>query len=49
MSIHHHGEDRALDVTPHHIQVADTEYHVGVSDLRRIGVVKLGWMEDALI
>jgi len=43
------GEDRALDVTPHHIQVADTEYHVGVSDLRRIEVVKLGWMEDVLI
>ena len=43
------GEDRALDVTPHHIQVADTEYHVGVSDLRRIEVVKLGWTEDVLI
>ena len=43
------GEDRALDVTPHHIQVADTEYHLGVSDLRRIEVVKLGWMEDVLI
>ncbi len=43
------GEDRALDVTPHHIQVADTEYHVGVSDVRRIEVVKLGWMEDVLI
>jgi hypothetical protein len=43
------GDDRALDVTPHHIQVADTEYHLGVSDLRRIAVVKLGWMEDALI
>jgi len=36
-------------VTPHHIQVADTEYHVGVSDLRRIEVVKLGWMEGVLI
>ena len=43
------GEDRALDVTPHHIQAADTEYHIGVSDLRRIEVVKLGWTEDALI
>jgi len=38
-----------LDVTPHHIQVADTEYHLGVSDRRRIEAVKLGWMEDALI
>jgi hypothetical protein len=43
------GDDRALDVTPHHIQVADTEYHLGVSDLRRIEMVKLGWMEDVLI
>jgi hypothetical protein len=43
------GDDRALDVTPHHIQVADTEYHLGVSDLRRIEVVKLGWTEEALI
>jgi hypothetical protein len=43
------GDDRALDVTPHHIQVADTEYHVGVSDLRRIEVVKLGWTDDSLI
>lgn len=43
------GDDRALDVTPHHIQAADTEYHLGVSDLRRIEVVKLGWVEEALI
>jgi hypothetical protein len=43
------GDDRALDVTPHHIQVADTEYHLGVSDLNRIQVIKLGWMDDALI
>jgi hypothetical protein len=43
------GEDRALDVTPHHIQVADTEYQLGVSDLRRIEVVKLGWTEEVLI
>ena len=43
------GEDRALDVTPHHIQVADTEYQLGVSDLRRIEVVKLGWTDDSLI
>jgi hypothetical protein len=43
------GDDRALDVTPHHIQVADTEYHLGVSDLNRIQVIKLGWMDDVLI
>jgi hypothetical protein len=43
------GDDRALDVTPHHIQVADKEYHLGVSDLGRIQVMKLGWMDDVLI
>jgi hypothetical protein len=43
------GDDRALDVTPHHIQVADTEYHLGVSDLNRIQVIELGWMDDVLI
>ena len=43
------GDDRALDVTPHHIQVAEKEYRLGVSDLKRIEVVKLGWMEDVLI
>jgi hypothetical protein len=43
------GEDRALDVTPHHIMVADREYHLGVSDLSRIQLIKLGWMDDLLI
>jgi hypothetical protein len=43
------GDDRALDVTPHHIQVADKEYHLGVSDLSRIHVIKLGWLGDVLI
>lgn len=43
------GEDRTLDVTPHHIMVADKEYHLGVSDLSRIQLIKLGWMEDVLI
>jgi hypothetical protein len=42
-------EDRALDVPPSHIIVADKKYHLGVSDLSRIQVIKLGWMEDVLI
>ncbi len=45
----HFGEDRPLDTTPHHIFVADEKYKLGVSDLRRIELVKLGWMEGALI
>ena len=43
------GEDRALDVPPVHIMVADKEYHLGVSDLNRIQLVKLGWTDEALI
>jgi hypothetical protein len=43
------GEDRALDAPPVHITVADKKYHLGVSDLNRIQIVKLGWMEEVLI
>jgi hypothetical protein len=43
------GEDRPLDVLPTHIIVADKKYHLGVSDLSRIQVIKLGWREDVLI
>jgi hypothetical protein len=43
------GEDRALDVPPVHIMAADKKYHLGVSDLNRIQLIKLGWMEEVLI
>jgi hypothetical protein len=43
------GEDRALDAPPSHIIVADKKYHLGVSDLNRIQLVKLGWGEEVLI
>ena len=43
------GEDRALDVAPIHIVVADKQYHLGVSDLSRIQLIKLGWAEEVLI
>ncbi len=43
------GEDRALDVTPHHITVADRKYRLGVSDLKKIDLVKVGWKEDILL
>lgn len=43
------GEDRPLDVPPKHITVADKKFNLGVSDLKRIQLVKLGWMEDVLI
>jgi hypothetical protein len=43
------GEDRELDVPPTHIIVADKKYHLGVSDLNRIQLIKLGWTEEVLI
>jgi len=43
------GEDRALDAHPSHITVADKKYHLGVSDLSRIQLIKIGWMEEVLI
>lgn len=43
------GEERPLDTPPTHVFAADEKYKLGVSDLRRIHIVKLGWMENALI
>ncbi len=43
------GEDRALDVPPVHITVADKTYHLGVSDRSRIRLIRSGWPEGALI
>jgi hypothetical protein len=45
----HFGDDRPLQMTPHHIQLADTRHHLGVSDPGRIELVKLGWSEGVLI
>ncbi len=45
----HFGEDRPLDTTPKHIFAADEKYKLGVSDLRRINIVKLGWTEGTLL
>lgn len=42
-------EDRPVSPRPHHIEVADTRYGVGVSDPARIDVVRIGWEEGALI
>lgn len=42
------GENRPVTPT-NHIQAADTDYGVGVSDLKKIELVKLGWIEDILI
>lgn len=47
--INYFGEDRPLDTTPKHIFLADQRYRLGVSDLNKIEIVKLGWMEGSLI
>jgi hypothetical protein len=28
--------------------VADKKYHLGISDLKRIEIIKLGWMDQVL-
>jgi hypothetical protein len=43
------GEDRALDAPPIHIMAADKKYNLGVSDLNRIQLIKLGWQGEVLI
>ncbi|MCJ7643302.1 MAG: twin-arginine translocation signal domain-containing protein [Candidatus Aminicenantes bacterium] len=43
------GEDKPMQPTPHHIFLADTRYHLGVSGEDRIELVKLGWTDGVLI
>ena len=43
------SEDRRLDVPPVHIVAADKKYKLGVSDLQKIQIVKMGWQEEVLI
>lgn len=43
------GEDRPLDTTPKHIFVADERYKLGISDLSRIEIVRIGFSEGSLI
>lgn len=43
------GEDRPLQPKAHHIQRADTVHKLGVADMEKIDLVRLGWKADALI
>lgn len=43
------GEDKPLEPTPHHIFLADTRYHLGVSSEDKIRLIKLGWQDGVLI
>ncbi len=45
----HFGEEVELETTPKHVNVAGEKHKVGVSDLSRIELIKLGWQEGILI
>jgi len=43
------GESIPFPNRTHHVMYADVKYKVGVSDPRRIDLVKVGWREEVLI
>ncbi len=43
------GEDRPLETSAHHIQLADTRHKLGKSNPSDIELIKLGWTEGILI
>ncbi len=43
------GEERPMKPSPHHIAFADTKHNLGVADMNKINLIKLGWDEDILI
>ncbi|MBW2146198.1 MAG: DUF362 domain-containing protein [Deltaproteobacteria bacterium] len=43
------GEDTPFPTRAHHVMYADIKYNVGVSDPRRIDLVKVGWTQGVLI
>jgi hypothetical protein len=43
------GPGQELPPVPKHIQLADTKYGIGASDLNRIDLIKLGWSEGVMI
>jgi len=47
--LEHFGEEVEFETTPKHVQVADVKHHLGVSDLNRIELIKLGWKDGILI
>lgn len=43
------GEDKPLETSAHHIELADTRYHLGNADPAKIELIKRGWQEGMLI
>ncbi|MFH2005306.1 MAG: DUF362 domain-containing protein [bacterium] len=42
-------DERPFSTRTHHVELADSRHGVGVADLKRIDLVKLGWAEDRLL
>jgi len=43
------GEDRPLTTVARHVAIADRRYKLGVSDLKQIELIRLGWMDEVLL
>jgi len=43
------GPGQELPPVPKHIQIADAKYDLGTSDVNKIELIKLGWLDDVLI
>jgi hypothetical protein len=43
------GEDKPLETSAHHIQLADTRHQLGKSSPADIELIKLGWEDGILI
>jgi len=43
------GPAQELPPVPKHIQLADTKYGLGTSDLNKIELIKMGWLDDIMI
>jgi hypothetical protein len=43
------GDDRPLNPPAKHITVADTKYHLGTSDPRKIELIKIGYEKDLFV
>ncbi len=47
--LEHFGQEVELETTPKHIRVAGEKHQVGISDLNKIELIKLGWQQGILI
>jgi hypothetical protein len=43
------GPGQELPPVPKHIQIADTKYGLGTSDIKKIELIKLGWADGVMI